>query len=74
MDRRPGCLSGLFELLLLDVVFDWLQRHIGFGRGGCTGCGCGVILLILFVIFFFSIIFGHDWFRALAPSLPVLVM
>lgn len=62
MDNRPGCLSGLLKLFLLDVVFDFLQDRFGFGRGAsCGGCGCGFILLILFVIFACSIITGTNW-------------
>ena len=68
--RGPGCLTGLLEMLALDVVFDWLQRRIGLGRGGCAGCGCGLILLILFIIFFLSILFGTNWTHAtVLPSL-----
>lgn len=64
MDRRPGCLVGLFKLAILDAVFDWLQDRFGFGRGlSCSGMGCGVILLILFIMFACSIMAGTDWFR-----------
>ncbi len=70
--NRPGCLGGLFELLMLDVVVNWLQRNVGFGRGGCGGCGCGLILLIIFVILFFSIVFNTNWFHALGPLLPMI--
>ena len=63
MDRRPGCLVGLFKLAFLNVVFDWLQERFGFGRGlSCTGIGCGVILTILFVILVCSTCTGTDWF------------
>jgi hypothetical protein len=62
MDDRPGCLSGLLKLLLLNWLFDWLQERFGFGRGvSCGGCGCGVILLILFVILACSVITGTNW-------------
>lgn len=61
MNDRPGCLSGLLKLFLLDRLFDWLQDRFGFGKG-CSGCGCGVILLILFVVLAASIVFGTDWF------------
>lgn len=73
MDRRPGCLGGLLQLFLLDRVFDWLQKNVGFGRGGCGGCGCGFILLIIFIVLFFSIIFGTNWteFRLLVPALMI---
>ena len=64
MNRRDGCLTGLFKLLMLDVVFDWLQDRFGFGRGlSCTGCGCGMILLILSIIFTLQVLFGTDWLR-----------
>ncbi len=62
MDNRSGCLGGLLKLFLLDKLFDWLQKRFGFGRG-CSGCGCGVIMLIIFVVIAGSIIFGTDWFR-----------
>ncbi len=64
MERRQGCLEGLFELLLLNVLFDWLQRRFGFGRGcSCTGCGCGLVLTILFIVLFVSTCMGTDWTR-----------
>ncbi len=62
-NRRPGCLSGLFKLFLLDKVYDWLQQRFGYKSGSCLGCGCGTILLIAFIMIFLSIIFGTDWFR-----------
>ncbi len=62
MDNRPGCLSGLLKLAVLNWLFDWLQERFGFGRGAsCTGCGCGIILLILFMILACSVIGGTDW-------------
>ena len=62
MADRPGCLSGLLKLFLLDRLFNWLQERFGFGRGvSCTGCGCGVILLILFLILACSVITGTNW-------------
>lgn len=63
MEKRSGCLMGLFKLFLLDKVYDWLQAKVGFGRGGCVGCGCGLILLIIAIIVGLSIIFGTDWGR-----------
>jgi hypothetical protein len=63
VNDRPGCLVGLLKLFLLDRVFNWLQSTIGFGKGGCWGCGCGIILVIIFLILFISIIFGTDWLR-----------
>ena len=64
LENRRGCLGGLLELLLLNWLFDWLQQRFGFGRGcSCTGLGCGVILLIIFVVLACSIITGTNWFR-----------
>lgn len=62
MNNRPGCLSGLLKLFILDKVFDWLQGRFGFGRGAsCTGCGCGFILLVIFIVLSCSVITGTDW-------------
>ena len=64
MDRKQGCLTGLFKLLMLDVVFDWLQDRFGFGRGvSCTGCGCGIILLIISIILTLQVLFDTNWLR-----------
>lgn len=63
MDERPGCLGGLLKLTLLSWVFDWLQRTFGYKSGSCLGCGCGLILLVVFIILALSIIFGTDWFK-----------
>ncbi|MGQ9554068.1 MAG: hypothetical protein ACUVWR_08150 [Anaerolineae bacterium] len=61
-NNRRGCLEGFFELLLLNWLFDWLQRSFGFGRGcSCTGIGCGLVLLIIFLLLSCSIISGTDW-------------
>jgi len=63
MRNRPGCLSGLLKLFVLDWLFDFLQERFGFGKGlSCTGCGCGIILLVIFVILSCSVIAGTDWF------------
>lgn len=59
--RRDGCLEGLLKLFLLNVLFDWLQENVGFGRGGCSGCGCGVILFMIFMMMACRIIFQTDW-------------
>ena len=62
MNDRPGCLSGLLKIFLLDTLFDWLQNRFGFGRGcSCSGCGCGVILFIIFVGLMCSVLTGTDW-------------
>jgi hypothetical protein len=64
MDRRQGCLTGLFKLLMLDVLFDWLQDRFGFGRGAsCGGCGCGVILLLIFLALSCQVVLNTDWFQ-----------
>ena len=62
MNDRPGCLSGLAKLFVLDWIFDFLQNRFGFGRGcSCTGCGCGLILLIIFLALAGSVIFSTNW-------------
>ncbi len=64
MNKQQGCLTGLLKLLMLDVVFDWLQDRFGFGQGAsCTGCGCGFILLILFVALTCQVFSNTNWFR-----------
>jgi len=66
MNDRPGCLSGLLKLVLLNWLFDWLQEKFGFGRGvSCTGCGCGFILLIIFVVIACNIITNTNWLQAI---------
>ena len=62
-DNRRGCLAGLLQLFLLDKLFDWLQGKVGYGRGGCVGCGCGTVLMIVFVLITISIIFNTNWFE-----------
>ena len=62
-DDRSGCLGGLLQLFLLKQLFDWLQKTFGYQRGGVIGCGCGTILLILFIMIACSTFFGTDWFR-----------
>ena len=62
MRNRQGCLAALLELFLLDKLFEWLQRRFGFGRG-CVGTGCGVILLIIFILVACSIITKTNWLR-----------
>jgi hypothetical protein len=63
MNDRPGCLSGLLKLFLLDAIFDFFQEKFGFGRGGCCGCGCGFILLFLSCILTFAVLTGTDWLK-----------
>ena len=62
-ERRQGCLSGLLKLFLLDKLFDWLQERFGYKSGSCMGCGCGFIMMIIFIMLAASIIFGTDWLR-----------
>lgn len=62
MERRNGCLVGLLKLAFLNAIFDWLQDRFGFGRGAsCGGIGCGVILLIIFLLLACSTCMGTDW-------------
>jgi len=61
MDRDPGCLPGLFKLLLIDRVAHWAQHR--FGRGGCYGCGCGVIIFVLAAMLTCSVLLGTNWFK-----------
>ncbi len=63
MDRRPGCLGGLLELFALNWVYDFLQHNFGFGRRSCGGCGCGVIMLIVFIVLVCGIITNTNWFK-----------
>ncbi len=63
MDNRGGCLSGILKLLLLDWLFDWGQRRFGFGRGGCSGCGCGILMLIAFLVFACMIATNTNWLK-----------
>jgi hypothetical protein len=49
---------------MLDVLFDWLQRRFGFGRGcSCTGIGCGFILLIFFIALSCQVVLNTDWLQ-----------
>ncbi len=65
MERRPGCLIGLLKLAFLNAIFDWLQDRFGFGRGfSCSGIGCGVILLIIFIVLACTTCANTDWLRA----------
>jgi hypothetical protein len=66
---RPGCLSGLLKLFLLDALFGWLQRNFGFGRGGLLGCGCGPILFLIFVLLACGVLCNTNWLKLFAPGL-----
>jgi hypothetical protein len=66
-DNRPGCLMGLLQLFLLDKVFAWLQRGIGFGSGSVLGCGCGPILLVIFVLMACGIFCNTNWLKLFMP-------
>ncbi len=61
--RRPGCLAGLFELAIVNVVYDFFQRNFGFGRRSCSGCGCGVILMIILIVAICMIVTGTNWLK-----------
>ena len=63
MDDRRGCLGGLFRLAIIAALFNWLQDRFGFGRGAsCTGIGCGMILLLIFLLLVCGTCTGTDWF------------
>jgi hypothetical protein len=62
MKDRQGCLAGLLQLFLLDKLFDWLQKRFGFGKG-CSGFGCGLILLIIFILIACGILGNTDWLK-----------
>ena len=66
-DNRPGCLMGLLQLFLLDKVFGWLQRSIGFSSGSVLGCGCGPILLVIFVLMACGIFCNTNWLKLFMP-------
>jgi hypothetical protein len=60
--KQPGCFSGLLQLAFLNFIFDFLQRRFGFGRGAsCSGIGCGLVMMVLCIIFACSILAGTDW-------------
>jgi hypothetical protein len=64
MRDRDGCLEGLLKLFLLTAAFDYLEDRFGFGRGcSCSGVGCGLIILCVFLILFCGTITGTDWTR-----------
>jgi hypothetical protein len=64
MNDRPGCLGGLLRLAFLAAVFNWLQDRFGFGKGAsCGGIGCGLILLIVFMMLVCGTCLGTDWLR-----------
>jgi hypothetical protein len=66
-DNRSGCLMGLLQLFLLDKLFRWLQRGIGFGSGSVSGCGCGPILFVIFVLLACGIFCNTNWLKIFAP-------
>lgn len=63
MDERPGCLVGLLKLTLLKWVYEFFQNTFGWKSGSCTGCGCGFLIFIVFLILVLSILFSTDWFK-----------
>ena len=63
LEERRGCIGGLLELFLLTSIFNWMQETFGFGKGcSCTGIGCGLILLVVFLCLLCGIVFNVDWF------------
>jgi len=62
MKNRQGCLASILELFLLDKLFNWLQRRFGFGRG-CSGVGCGLILLVIAILLACAVITRTNWLR-----------
>lgn len=62
-NQKSGCLAGILKLFLLDKVFDWLQERFGYKSGSCMGCGCGFILMLIFIAIATSIIFDINWLR-----------
>jgi hypothetical protein len=64
MRQRPGCLSGILRLAIINAVFDFLQRRFGFGRGAsCGGIGCGIILLFIMLMLVCGTCASVDWTR-----------
>jgi hypothetical protein len=66
-DNRPGCLMGLLQLFLLDKLFGWLQRAVGFRSGSVVGCGCGPILFVIFVLLACGIFCNTNWLKLFVP-------
>ncbi len=63
MNDRPGCLGGLLRIGIISVAYSWLQKNLGFGKGGCGGLGCGVILVILLIVLVCGTCTGTNWFH-----------
>jgi len=63
VENRPGCLTGILKIFLIEKIYTWLQAKFGFGKGGCCGCGCGVLLLVIMIGFVCSVLTGTDWTR-----------
>jgi hypothetical protein len=61
MNQNPGCLSGLLKLFLIDTIAQFMQRKFGVGRGGCCGCGCGVVIFIIATTLICSTLLGTNW-------------
>ena len=72
MNNRPGCLAGIFKLSILKWLYDWLQNKFGSRSGSCMGCGCGLIIFIVFAVLALSVIFGTDWFKLWAAISPLI--
>ena len=70
-DDRPGCLGGLLRLALLTWLFEFLEERFGFGKGcSCSGVGCGVVFLVLFVILACYILATTRWGHFVPLPLP----
>lgn len=63
VNRPQGCLAGMGEIFLFGWLFRWLQRVFGYRSGNRMGCGCGTILMIVFIMIIISIVFHTNWFR-----------
>ncbi len=61
-DDKQRCLSGLLQLFLVKKIYDWGQQKFGYGNG-IFGCGCGCLLVILFVGFVLSILFNTNFLK-----------
>jgi hypothetical protein len=57
-------LGGLLRQGSSPPYFEWLQDRFGFGRGlSCRGIGCGLILLVVFVVLVCGTCAYTDWLR-----------
>jgi len=72
-NNRSGWLGGLLKLILLTWLFEFLEERFGFGKGcSCSGVGCGVILVILFVLLACYILATTRWGHlTMLPPAPI---